>query len=97
MVDLEAMRFMAGRLRRDGFVAEDDEVCAGLLEAAAAELAERRREPVAQGPSVEERLVAYRCAGIAGAAARMSVNIIDQELVEDFAHAMLAAERAVTS
>lgn len=86
MVNVKAMRKMAESLR-DVEVFGERYSAADMLDAAASELAERRREPVVSaGPTVAERLVAYRCAAMAYAHA--------PPVAEDAAHAMLAAERA---
>lgn len=100
MVDLEEMKKWAEHLGEGEPAGSDMETVSRLLHNAATELVERRREPVAQGPSVEERrlywlgvfapLVWSNCAkdGIKHIAmAARIVNMTD---------AMLAAERAPT-
>lgn len=103
MVDLEAMRFWAGRLR--GTYTACDDTTADYLEAAALELAEHRRAPVATGPSVADRLDRCRDRAsriVAGDIVAFAHRFPDSKTprvaviateVETLAHAMLRAER----
>lgn len=99
MVDLEAMREWARKLRSLQYAGVDDEATADYLDAAVAELAERRREPVAQGPSVEERRL-YWLGVFAPLAYAKYADVTSHgdvaEMAVAMADAMLAAERAPT-
>lgn len=99
MVDLEAMFKCVDDVRT--LRQEDSEYVARFLEDAAAEIVARRREPVAQGPSVEERLDRCRTRASVAIATSWPTGSASNsarfaEVAEDLAHAMLAAERAPT-
>lgn len=95
MVDLDRMMVAAGMIRNAGGTF-DDALLADMLDDAATELAAHRAaSPLPSGPSVAERLVAYRCASmpLVSWASGEGGNERSSVRVEAMAHAMLAAER----